>query len=720
MNDPKAKATFSEEMVNTPVALPKPMSWSRSVRTSKKDAFDEMEDRIKRMESAIITSGLIEGTEPEEETREDKSSDKIESQADLSNHLSNLVIDAEGSPNFIGWASGFSLLSPQGIRWISDKLYDEDDIVRLTQLSKRDYGIWGSGDADLWYPRPRSQHSPLPSKNLASKYVDCFFKTFNNVFPVVHPRVFNSYFERQYTSAPPGGTAWYALLNSVLSLGSIGTKEELEEGSYLIDYTSQSQEPGVEFFRNASSCFHGLLFREANLMAMQALTLMLFITTSSPNPQPSYMMTSVVANLASTLGLHRRSNSSSHDAEEIEQRRNVFWVFYVLEKSTSHSLGRPSSIYDDDIAVDLPPNGAVTIQASTGAKLYDFFQNQTTLSIIESRIYSELYSASSLTKSREDRMRVLGKLDDHLKRWRDAIPIEIRPEHPISCTNEQYIPVVMMHFIYLEAVIQLHRVSSRQDIFRNDHTTEAESGDERLDNRSHTSQLLCLAAARRSIRLLDTIGNKPRHNQHFMWRALYYPLSACLVLLSNIFSDPQDQHAASDIHLMKSITSFLTRFVNPTSSFAATPTVNMFQELYSIAARLVAKAPSYASQSSKRSAENDLAQAELSIVTSEELLYSNLNSQPTEPPAQRDAMTANLQSETKTHKPSSRYNDQQDSQQDQDVQDIQDVRDVQEFLFDDNPLGFAPFIVERASYLNYDPPLSPTSSEWGTPKMWVP
>ncbi|CAG8976123.1 hypothetical protein HYALB_00002404 [Hymenoscyphus albidus] len=458
-------------------------------------------------------------------------------------------------------------------------------------------------------------------------------------------------------------------------------------------------------------------------MAMQAMTLMLSITTSSPNPQPSYIMTSVVANLASTLGLHRRSDSSSHNAEEIEQRRNVFWVFYIFEKSTSHSLGRPSSIYDDDIAVDLPPNGAATIQASTGAKLYDFFQNQITLSIIESRIYSELYSASSLTKSREGRMRVLGKLDDHLQRWRDAIPIEIRPEHPISCTNEQYIPVVMMHFTYLEAVIQLHRVSSRQGIFRNGTTTKVESGDElRLDNQTYTSHLLCVAAARRSIRLLDTIGNKTRHNQHFMWRALYYPLSACLVLLSNISSDPQDQHAASDIHFMKSITLFMTRFVNPTSSFAATPTVNMFQELYSIAARLVGKAPSYASQNSKRPAENDLAQAELSTVMSEELLYSNLDSQPTEPPAQRDPMTANPQSEIKTHIPSSRYNDQQNSQQDQDVQDVQNE---QEFLFDDNPLGFAPFIVEGASYLNYDPsiydpPLSPTSSEWDMTKIWVP
>ena len=65
--------------------------------------FDEMEARIKRMESAIISSGQHGTAEPiEVKEEEQSSSDKIESQAGLSNHLSNLVVDPSGSPNFIG------------------------------------------------------------------------------------------------------------------------------------------------------------------------------------------------------------------------------------------------------------------------------------------------------------------------------------------------------------------------------------------------------------------------------------------------------------------------------------------------------------------------------------------------------------------------------------------------------------------------------------------
>jgi len=75
---------------------------------SKKDVLKEMEDRIKRIESNLITSDFHQAPEPEPEPADEKeeknSSDKIESQAELSNHLSNLVID-NGSPNFIGMSS---------------------------------------------------------------------------------------------------------------------------------------------------------------------------------------------------------------------------------------------------------------------------------------------------------------------------------------------------------------------------------------------------------------------------------------------------------------------------------------------------------------------------------------------------------------------------------------------------------------------------------------
>lgn len=248
----------------------------------------------------------------------------------------------------------------------------------------------------------------------------------------------------------------------------------------------------------------------------------IIITTTSPNPQIAWTLRSAGANIVYTLGLHRSIDGIGLSPEDIEQRRNVFWVFYMLEKAIGHNLGRPSVINDDDIAVELPPKKSGILQSPSGAGVYDIFQDSITLAIIRSRIYNELYSASSQTKSEEHRMKMLGRLDNHLQRWRDSIPIDIRPEHPINCSEEQYVSVAMMHFTYLDAVILLHRVSSHHMEASSksgmpSNVKSDEQGRSQRHPRINASQLLCLAAARRSIQLLHTISHNIAQNQHFMW-----------------------------------------------------------------------------------------------------------------------------------------------------------------------------------------------------------
>jgi hypothetical protein len=56
---------------------------------------------------------------------------------------------------------------------------------------------------------------------------------------------------------------------------------------------------------------------------------------------------------------------------------------------------------------------------------------------------------------------------------------------------------------------------------------------------------------------------------------------------------------------MNLITSFIAQFVQPGTSFATTPTLTVFKELYSIATRLVARVSPQSSQKMKRMLESD-------------------------------------------------------------------------------------------------------------------
>lgn len=77
----------------------------------------------------------------------------------------------------LGWASGFSLFSPKGLRWISEKVGDEYELSELFgKMSIRGYDNWGRTNDDLWSPLPRSQHAPIPSKDVALQYVNCKYQ----------------------------------------------------------------------------------------------------------------------------------------------------------------------------------------------------------------------------------------------------------------------------------------------------------------------------------------------------------------------------------------------------------------------------------------------------------------------------------------------------------------------------------------------------------------
>ena len=74
---------------------------------------------------------------------------------------------------------------------------------------------------------------------------------------------------------------------------------------------------------------------------------------------------------------------------------------------------------------------------------------------------------------------------------------------------------------------------------------------------------------------------------------------------------------------MNLITSFISRSVQPGTSFSATPTLSLFKELYGIATRLVARAPQQSSQKMKRPPESD------DPAQSDGSLFSDLNTQTT-------------------------------------------------------------------------------------------
>ncbi|KAH8819212.1 fungal-specific transcription factor domain-containing protein [Xylogone sp. PMI_703] len=560
------------------------------------NALLAVESRIKRLESVLTASGINPNSS-------DSPAAESEAPSDLSDRLSTLLIDEKGTSHFLGPSSAFSLFSPQGLQWINDRTGSNELSQFISTLTQSSGHPVYRGPSELWYTLAPSEREPLPPKELAERYVLSYLDTFNSCFPLFDREVFLDHFERQYSGNPPQGVAWYACINVVLCMGSLIEKFEI----------LQTIEPGFDsalsdlswrYFRNACSCFVDLVFKESNLMAVQALCGMAFVQQTILDPQPYLIVTAAAARLAHGMGLHRTFDEFRLTQKEITQRRNVFWMVYLMDKSISLRIGHPSVITDNDIGVGLPPEIDPNALSIDGSKKFNIFRYQAQLALLESRIYSELYSIRSRNRAIADRLRSVGQLDKALQDWRASLPPEIQSSDVIKCSKEQFIPVVFLHFSYLNCMATVHRISAHHGASINVQELQAilKSNDHQLSPRVFQSQQICLSAARSSVRLLQCLDLRESILPcNLIWVVMYYALASFLTLFANTLQCPQDTHAESDLELMSIVATIIGPAAAPPTPFKVAASIRIFLELRDVAVKFVHKMRGSSPQPAKRS-----------------------------------------------------------------------------------------------------------------------
>lgn len=223
-----------------------------------------------------------------------------------------------------------------------------------------------------------------------------------------------------------------------------------------------------------------------------------FILQATSKTQMYYMATAAAARLAQTMGLHRCLRNVGLSDADLEQRRNVFWVIYILEKRSSSHLGRSSAMHDDDIAVEIPTPKNLPCFPD-GSRQYDIFPSLVKLFLISSRVYSELYCAKAQAKTRTERQRLGKALEKEYDEWRDSIPVEIRPGHPVRCHEEMFMTVILLHFSYYGSLMSFYQIPARHISCIDDDDDEMTGPDNQTGGRVSSS----INVARSIIRFLQ-------------------------------------------------------------------------------------------------------------------------------------------------------------------------------------------------------------------------
>ncbi|KZZ96535.1 Transcription factor [Moelleriella libera RCEF 2490] len=486
---------------------------------------------------------------------DDKNEQDEEEVAALSEMMCSLVTNQSGETRYIGSSSGFSIFSPKGIQWVNGRTGDESFATMISEVSVDDHK-WTNWKPEIFSDLfQRRIFRPLPPKHEALSLLQDYFDNFNCMFPLFHQPTFMHLVERQYSRDPYEGSGWWASLNCALAIA-----HRLRVMSNLVP--QDEDEKAWAYLKNAMAVFPELTMRNTDLLSVQALLGMALFMKGTPNPQPTSLLIAAAIRLSHSIGLHKRGTGFNLNPIEIEQRRRVFWIAYMMDKDLCLQSGRPAVQDDDDMNVELPdsdPEDNIgNIPLADGKGKMNLFRLMCEFTVIEGNVYKRLYSTKATKQSDGELLNTIGELDQQLEEWKDRIPVDFRPEHEIKASHTPLIlHIVMLHFNYYNCLTTIHRMSIHHGYWTSRLSNYAIQGlnSRPLNPRVFSSAQLCTAAARASIALLKYV---PQGDFSCVWLILYYPVSALMTLFSNILQNPLDPRAKSDTKLMDLVVTFLS------------------------------------------------------------------------------------------------------------------------------------------------------------------
>lgn len=414
----------------------------------------------------------------------------------------------------LGSSSGFSIFSPKGIQWVNEKTGDNSFQQMISHVSIDDHK-WNNWKPEVFadlFRRPI--FIQLPPEQEAMSLLKDYFDNFNCMFPLFHQPTFMHLAERQYSNDPYEGSGWWASLNVAFALA-----HRLRVMSNLVP--QEEDDKAWAYMKNAMGVYSELSMRNTDLLSVQALLGMALFMQGTPNPQPSSLLIATAIRLSHSIGLHKRGTGFNLNPIEIEQRKRVFWIAYMLDKDLCLRSGRPFAQDDDDMNVELPdadPEDNIgNIPLADGKGKMNLFRVMCELAIIESRVYKKLYSTRATKQSDGELLQTIGDLDQELEDWKDRIPIDFRPENEIKASHTPLIlHVVMLHFTYYNCLTTIHRMSIHHGYWTSRLSNYAIQGlnAKPLNPRVFNSAALCTSAARASISLLKYI---PQGDFNVVW-----------------------------------------------------------------------------------------------------------------------------------------------------------------------------------------------------------
>ncbi|PYH86689.1 hypothetical protein BO82DRAFT_324914, partial [Aspergillus uvarum CBS 121591] len=466
------------------------------------------------------------------------------------------IKNTKGAMRFFGASSLLSIVSPDG----TCSLESQTGNHSLRSIARQSRSRWRLAD---WYPpclQPsasfdRSGSHPLPSKPLVLELVGEYFDSFNSFTPLFNSISFMRLLDRQFSWNPDNSPSWWGALNVVLAFAYRHRAEKAGDGE---DEWPQC----MGHIRNAMSVTTELFMRTSDLLTVQTMVGLALFFQGTPNPQPLFMYTAAAIRFAQSIGLHK-SNSFGLSDLQVEERRRVFWLAFVLDADICTRTGRPAAQdirdFDTPLPASCPHDGLGIIEYQE--ERVSLFSILAQFALFQRRAYDMLFTKEALEKPMSERASAARACVEEIERWKDSIPHSLRPQRRFA--PEQHHPflpqIIRLHFACHCFYVSISRVYliSQQERTRSEEVNAFSSL--LLTNEEVTAK--SLEAARSAVDLLCHIDDNC-FGQSFEWSVIYFPAAAVVALFSQIMLEPDHGLATFDLLMISRTVGFLSKLAS--------------------------------------------------------------------------------------------------------------------------------------------------------------
>ncbi|CAK7240557.1 MAG: hypothetical protein STHCBS139747_002000 [Sporothrix thermara] len=288
-------------------------------------------------------------------------------------------------------------------------------------------------------------------------------------------------------------------------------------------------------FSTAAMADFSTIMQRKNVRTLQCLLFLLLWSVIDSSSAPIWYISGLCMRMCVDLGFHsettipvaasRSGNGSSASEAEMDVKRRLFWVTYTFDRTLGTLLGRPFTLTDSMIDVQLPK---LALSGTKCDQILHWFKLQQLQSQIVSRLYTyslrgdDDHQAAAAAEGFEDTARWKADMAAKLRQW---------GSHAMSLADPSGHSLDWWEYWHQNAILLLHRPSPLKP------QLDPEEAD------------TCCKAAQHMVQLSFT--RLQRGSADFAWVDLHYQLMSGITLLFLVW-----KHAATRARAKTNWTAF--------------------------------------------------------------------------------------------------------------------------------------------------------------------